>query len=95
MALVCELGIVACTLVHVYNLRHPGNAAREDFSPTQQHNNLGLTSTSLATTLFTFTLNLVGTSTALAAARSALATVSRLTPSRRSQVFPQTSDTAA
>ena len=95
MALVCEMGIVTCTLVHVYNLRHPGNAAREDVSSTQQYNNLGLTYTSLATTLLTFTFNLVGTSKTLAAARSALATVSRRTPSRRSQVLPRTSHTAA
>ena len=89
-ALVCELGIVACTLVHVYNLRHPGNAAREDFSSNQQLNNLGLTFASLATTLFTFTLNLVGTTKALAAARRAVSTVSRTTASRVSQVAPST-----
>ena len=73
MALVCEMGIVTCTLVHVYNLRHPGNAAREDFNPAQQHSNLGITFASLASTLFTFALNLVGTSKALAAARRAVA----------------------
>ena len=84
----CELGIVACTLVHLYNLRHPGNAAREDFSSTTQNSNLGLTFTSLTTTLLTFTLNLVGTSKALAAARGAVARVSRQGGFRRGQVAP-------
>ena len=88
MALVCELGIVACTLVHLYNLRHPGNAAREDLTPTQEHSNLGLTFASLATTLFTFTLNLIGASKTLALARNALARVSRQGGFRRGQVAP-------
>ena len=94
MALVCELGIVACTLVKLYNLRHPGNAAGEDFSPTQQHSDLGLAFFSLATTLFTFTLNLVGTSKALVAVRSAVARVSHR-GFRQCQVTPRTSHTTA
>ena len=94
LVLVCELGIVACTLVKLYNLRHPGNAAGEDFSPTQQHSDLGLAFFSLATTLFTFTLNLVGTSKALVAVRSAVARVSHR-GFRQCQVTPRTSHTTA
>ena len=89
-ALGCELGIVACTLVHLYNLRHPGNAAREDFNATQWNRNLGVTFASLATTLFTFTFSLVDTSKALAAARRAVATVTRKSAPRLSQVAPST-----
>ena len=68
---------MACTLVHFFNLQHPGNAARGDFSLSQQRSSIGLTFASLATTLFSFILDLVGASKALAAARQAVSRFNR------------------
>ena len=78
MALVCKMGIVACTLVHFFNLQHPGNTAREEFTLSHQRSSIGLAFASLATTLFCFTLNLVGTSQALAAVRQAVVHIGRI-----------------
>ena len=77
------MGIAACTLVHFFNLQHPGNAARENFSLSQQRSSIGLTFASMATTLFTFTINLVGSSNALAAARQAVSGIARMSGATR------------
>ena len=70
---------MACTLVHFFNLQHPGNAVRANFNLSQQRSSIGLTFASLATTLCNFTLNLVGTSKAVAKARQAVNHFSRMT----------------
>ena len=72
----CELGIVALTLVHLFSLKHPGNAARDDFDLVHTRSSIGVAFASLLTTLGTFTLTVVGVSNTLAAARKALRRVS-------------------
>ena len=47
----CELGIVALTLVHLFSLKHPGNAARDDIDLAKTNSSIGLTFVSLLTTL--------------------------------------------
>lgn len=66
---------MACTLVHLFDLQHPGNAAREGFILSQQRSSIALTFVTLATTLLNFTLNLVGISKALAAAAQTVARI--------------------
>ena len=83
VSLLYELGIVACTLVHFFNLQHPSNAARENSSLSLQRSSIGVTFASLATTLFTFALNLVGASKTVAAVAAIVARVSE-----RTQVSP-------
>ena len=72
----CELGIVALTLVHLFSLKHPGNAARDDFDLVHTRSSIGVAFASLLTTLGTFTLTVVGVSNTLAAARKVLSRVS-------------------
>ena len=79
--LACELGIVALTLVHLFSLKHPGNAARDDFDLVQTRSSIGLVFVSLLTTLCSFTLTLVGASNTVAAARKALRRVSHISKS--------------
>ena len=67
---------MALTLVHLFSLRHPGNAARDDFDVAHTRNSIGVAFASLLTTLGTFTLTVVGVSNTLAAARKALRRVS-------------------
>ena len=76
-ALACELGIVACTLVQLFNLQHPDNAAREHLNMSEQQSSIGRTFASLAITLIISAFNLVGSTQALAAAQQAVRRVAR------------------
>jgi hypothetical protein len=78
-ALITQLGVVACTLTYLFSLRHPDNASHDNINGSKQTSSMALTFVSLSCTVLNFTINLVGVSNVLTAARNAVRRVSEAT----------------
>jgi hypothetical protein len=70
--LLAELGIVACSLTYLFNLRNHYNAGQENINSPKLSNSIALTFVSLGTTLLAFAINLFGISKAVMAVRNAV-----------------------
>lgn len=69
--MLCELGVVVCTLVLLFSLNHHGNGARIDGNAANNRDKMALAFVSLAISLSALVVTLVGVSRTLRAADNA------------------------
>lgn len=74
--LVCEFGVVMCTLLYLFSVQQSGRSKGSSSDAAETQNQIVLSFLSLATNIFTFAIRLAGVSNTLAAAHRMLGRIS-------------------